>query len=79
MNRLTSSLGVLARNGQVRHMRRGVYQMFASGPDQLSGYCQQVPTMFSSSADWARCRAFIEGLEATNLWHPLSAVTHLDS
>ncbi len=53
--------------------------MFASGPDQLSGYCQQVPTMFSSSADWARCRAFIEGLEATNLWHPLSAVTHLDS
>ena len=26
--------------------------MFGAGPDQLSGYCQQVSTMLKSSADW---------------------------
>ena len=26
-------------------MRRGVYQMFGMGPDQLPRYCQQVATM----------------------------------
>ena len=46
--------------------------MFGSGPDQLSGYCQQVLTMFSSSADWGRCGAFFEGRDANPISHPRS-------
>ena len=30
--------------------------MFGSGPDQLSGYCQQVPTMFSCANVSSLCR-----------------------
>ena len=37
-------------NRKVRHMRRGVYQMFGLGLDQLSGYCPQVLTMLVDSA-----------------------------
>jgi hypothetical protein len=52
--------------------------MFGSGPDQLSGYCPQVPTMFSSSAAGMLFRTcFAYGL-TTNVPRSQREVTRSD-
>lgn len=56
-------------------MRRGVYQMFGSGPDQLPGYCQQVPTMFPSSALWAHLGASFSAFATSSVPCHRSEVT----